>query len=198
MITVLYLFLVTGCHKSNTKNNGQDTYDIYCSLCQGSQGEGYLAPQANALGNPEFLSAATDDFIEFATIYGRPGTKMSAWGTQAGGPIDERDIIGVVAYIRSWETLPTADIHDDIILGTKENGALLYQQYCQSCHGIQGEGASALSLNNPTFLETASDGFLLHAMTEGRSNTSMMSYSEILLEEDMHDIVSFIRSWEEG
>ena len=65
MITILYLFLVTGCHKGNTKNNGQETYDIYCSLCHGVQGEGYLAPQANALGNPEFLSAATDDFIEY-------------------------------------------------------------------------------------------------------------------------------------
>ena len=151
MITALYLFLVTGCHKSNTKNNGQDTYDIYCALCHGLQGEGYLAPQANALGNPEFLSTATDDFIEYATIYGRPGTKMSALGTQAEGPIDESDITDVVAYIRSWETLPTADIHDDTISGTEENGSSLYQQYCQSCHGSQGEGSSALSLNNPTF-----------------------------------------------
>ena len=198
MITVLYLFLVTGCHKGNTKNNGQETYDIYCALCHGIQGEGYLAPQANALGNPEFLSAATDDFIEYATVYGRPGTKMSPWGTQAEGPIDESDILDIVAYIRSWETLPTADIHDDIILGDEENGSSLYQDHCQSCHGSQGEGASALSLNNPTFLETVSDGFLLHAMTEGRSNTTMMSYSEILSEEEMHDIVVFIRSWEEG
>ena len=54
-----------------------------------------------------------------------------------------------------------------------------------------------MSLNNPTFLETASDGFLLHAMTEGRSNTTMMSYSEVLSEEEMQDIVVFIRSWEE-
>lgn len=198
MITMLYLLLVTGCHKSNTKNNGQETYDIYCSLCHGSKGEGYLAPQANALGNPEFLSAATDDFIEYATVYGRPGTKMSAWGAQAEGPINGEDVLDVVTYIRSWETLPPADIHDDVVSGIEENGSLLYQQYCQNCHGISGEGGTALSLNNPTFLETASDGFLLHALTEGRSNTTMMSYSDILSEDEMYDIVTFIRSWEEG
>jgi cytochrome c oxidase cbb3-type subunit III len=195
---MLYLYLVIGCHNNNQQNNGQGTYDIYCALCHGSDGEGYIAPQANALGNPEFLAAATDEFIEFATIYGRPGTKMSPWGTPAGGPLEEEDISKIITYIRSWQTLPTADIHDVMISGHQENGSILYEQYCTSCHGIDGEGGSALSLNSPTFLETASDGFILHALTEGRSNTTMASYTEILSENEMHDIVSFIRSWEDN
>ena len=56
---------------------------------------------------------------------------MSAWGTQAGGPVDESDIIDVIAYIRSWETLPPADIHDDTISGNAENGSGLYLEHCQ-------------------------------------------------------------------
>ena len=74
---MLYFFFVIGCHHTDQKNNGQEKYDVYCALCHGDAGEGYIAPQANALGNPEFLAAATDDYIEIATIYGRPETKMS-------------------------------------------------------------------------------------------------------------------------
>ena len=59
---MMYFLLVIGCHHSDQKNNGQVKYDLYCALCHGEQGEGYLAPQANALANPEFLAAATDEF----------------------------------------------------------------------------------------------------------------------------------------
>ena len=127
----------------------------YCSLCHGLQGEGYLTLK-QMLETPDLL-AATDDFIEYATIYARPGTKMSAWGTQAGGPVDERDIIDVIAHIRSWETLPPADIHDDTISGNADNGSGLYLEHCQSHYGSQGEGASALSLQQSE-VGTASDG----------------------------------------
>ena len=192
----MLFFLVISCHHNDQQNQGQEAYDLYCALCHGENGEGYIAPQANALGNPEFLSAATDDFIEYATIYGRPNTKMSAWGVSAGGPIASETISEITTYIRSWQTIPSVDIHDMEIYGDPENGNVLYEQYCASCHGENGEGNSAMSLNSPTFLESVSDGFLLHALTEGRSNTTMMSYSELLTETEMYDIIATIRSWE--
>ena len=189
------LFIMAGCQQE--EQIAKETYDIYCGLCHGYDGEGYLAPQANALANPEFLAASTDDFLRHAIIYGRPTTKMSPWGEEVGGPLNSTDVERIISHMRSWETLPQADIHDQVISGDQENGALLYDVHCIQCHGEDGEGESALSLNNPTFLESASDGFLLHALTEGRSGTTMISYSQVLTEQEMFDLVVYIRSFEQ-
>ena len=175
----------------------KERYDTYCGLCHGYDGEGYLAPQANALANPQFLAASTDDFLRHAIIYGRPTTKMSPWGEEVGGPLNNRDVERIIAHMRTWDTLPPADIHDDVITGDANNGAVVYASYCSSCHGESGEGASAMSLNNPTCLESVSDGFLLHALEEGREGTTMMSYRDTLSQEELYDLVSFIRSFEE-
>ena len=174
----------------------KERYDVYCGLCHGYDGEGYLAPQANALANPQFLAASTDEFLRYAIIYGRPETKMSPWGEEVGGPLNTKDVERIITHMRTWETLPPADIHDLVISGDAENGLSLYETYCSSCHGEDGEGASALSLNNPTFLESVSDGFLLHVLEEGREGTTMLSYRDILSTEQMYDIVSYIRSLE--
>ena len=121
---------------------------------------------------------------------------MSPWGEEVGGPLNSKDVERIITHMRTWETLPRADIHDQIITGDQENGAALYDIHCIQCHGEDGEGDSALSLNNPTFLESVSDGFLLHALTEGRSGTTMISYSQILTQQEMEDLVVYIRSLE--
>ena len=175
----------------------KERYDTFCGLCHGYDGEGYLAPQANALANQQFLAASTDDFLRHAIIYGRPTTKMSPWGEEVGGPLNDRDVELIIQHMRTWQTLPAAQIHDMVIEGIPEDGKPLYDQLCASCHGATGEGESALSLNNPTFLESVSDGFLLHALQEGRQGTTMASYRDILTEEEMYDIVAYIRSFEE-
>lgn len=193
---MITLFILASCQQE--EQIAKETYDTYCGLCHGYDGEGYLAPQANALANPEFLAASTDDFLRYAIIYGRPTTKMSPWGEEAGGPLEPVDVERIIAHMRTWDSLPSADIHDQIITGDQENGATLYAAQCAQCHGDQGQGESALSLNNPTFLESVSDGFLLHALTEGRSGTTMISYDQILTEQEMFDLVVFIRSFEES
>ena len=192
---MIALFIMAGCQQE--EQIAKETYDTYCGLCHGYDGEGYLAPQANALANPEFLAASTDEFLRHAIIYGRPTTKMSPWGEEVGGPLNSKDVERIITHMRTWETLPRADIHDVEISGDPENGAILYAQQCSVCHGESGEGASALSLNNPTFLESVSDGFLLHALEEGREGTTMLSYRDTLTQEELYDLVSFIRSFEE-
>ena len=175
----------------------KERYDTYCGLCHGYEGEGYLAPQANALANPQFLAASTDEFLRYAIIYGRPTTKMSPWGEEVGGPLNAQDVERIITHMRTWETLPRADIHDIVISGDPENGAIIYAAQCSICHGAEGEGGSAMSLNNPTFHESVSDGFLLHALEEGREGTTMGSYRDTLSQEERYDLVSFIRSFEE-
>ena len=194
----MLLLLFISCENIKEEQSGAEIYAQYCGICHGANGEGYTAPAANALANPEFLAAATDEFLTVATRDGRPTTKMSPWGVEYGGPLTAEQISLVVAYIRSWETIPRDDIHEMEIVGDISNGEILYAQFCSSCHGSFGEGTDlALSLNNPVFLESASDGFIWHALQYGRSNTIMASYAETLTEQEIYDIVALIRSWEE-
>ena len=121
---------------------------------------------------------------------------MSPWGDVAGGPLLPEESEKILDYIRAWQTLPSDDIHDIVVDGSAENGAVLYALHCANCHGEQGEGATAMSLNHPIFLESVSDGFLLHAIQKGRSGTTMLSYDDLLTEQEMYDLIMFIRSLE--
>ena len=58
-------------------------------------------------------------------------------------------------------------------------GLELYEQNCSYCHGDVGQGDAGLSLNNRTFLSTASDDFLRYAIARGRRGTSMGAYDTI-------------------
>lgn len=175
---------------------GANLYGQWCAFCHGANGEGYLADNANALANPRFLEAATDEFLRLGTIHGRPGTPMSAWGQVKGGPLDDAQVEAIVAFVRSWATLPQADIHDDVVEGgVATRGAPLYNALCASCHGTDGDGITAVSLNNPWFHETASDGFLRHAIVHGRPGTPMPAYGDELNARQIADLVAHIRSW---
>ena len=81
-------------------------------------------------------------------------------------------------------------------------GGRLYLGQCASCHGPDGEGASGPQLNNPTFLRTASDGFLAATIVLGRTHTpmqSMVTGTQGLGQvepEQVRDVVAFLRRWE--
>ena len=185
--------ILLGC---TSHREGFRPYDTYCGLCHGPDGEGYLAPQANALSNPEFLASASDDFLNFATVYGRTGTKMSAWGDAAGGPLTQESIDAVVAAMRSWQTLETVPLSSERIEGDPMAGAVAYAEWCSECHGSDGQGYTGLSLTNPTFLSSASDAYIRYAIEVGRSGTPMQGYDTTLADQDMNNIVAWIRDQE--
>ena len=174
---------------------GEPLYDQYCGFCHGYDGEGYLADSANALSNQAFLATATDDFIRTAIVEGRPGTPMSPWGLANAGPLDDQAVADVTAYVRQWQTEPTEDVHSVTVEGTPMRGRAAYGAFCKSCHGDEGQGASFMSLNNPWFLETASDGFIRHAIENGRPGTAMPAYGQQVSPQTIDDLVVLIRSW---
>ncbi len=176
---------------------GQVYYERYCALCHGDDGEGYKSPAANALSNQDFLVAATDDFLSEAVRRGRTGTKMSPFGAAMDGPIDDAELVDLVAYIRSWQEEESADIHQMQIEGDPSRAMPVYEAQCASCHGDAGEGTTiAVSLSNPVFLETVSDGFLYYALVEGRRDTVMSSYKDTLDDQTLRDLVALMRSWQ--
>ena len=177
------------------QRDGAALYQQFCSLCHGTEGEGYLADDANALSNEVFLAAATDDFLRASIRHGRPGTPMSAWGMDYAGPLSPQNIDDLVAFMRTWQEHTLPEIHDIVVQGDPTAGLPLYEEHCESCHGVEGQGDTSVSVANPWFLEFASDGYLLHAIDKGRPGTEMAAWEQALPESARHDLVALLRSW---
>ena len=176
--------------------DGATLYGTYCAICHADTGQGYAADNANAVANESFLAVATDEFLAAAIRRGRPGTAMSAWGFEHGGPLEDSAVDTLVAYIRAWQTEASADVHDEVVEGVADRGALQRELRCAECHGAQGEGGTFQSVANPEFLATASDGFLRYAIEHGRPGTPMVPYGGVLTAQAIGDIVVLLRSWQ--
>lgn len=85
---------------ANLAAEGENVWSFNCASCHGLNGEGGTAP---ALNSTEFLQSATDDQIQLLVSVGIPGTQMSAFSLDHGGPLTSEQIKSVVTFIRSWE-----------------------------------------------------------------------------------------------
>ena len=108
--------------------------------------------------------------------------------------------LSMIAFLRSYQQ---EDIQLDESWTASAQGAELssglelYEGYCSSCHGDTGQGGTALSLSNRTFLSSVSDDFLRYAIARGRRGTAMGSYDSSLSAKEIADLVLAIRSFGE-
>jgi len=81
-----------------------------------------------------------------------------------------------------------------------DRGQALYSQQCVSCHGVQGEGGVGPALNNRTVLKNTLDNVFFSVIRSGVPNTQMpawsVDYGGPLTDEDIRDVVAFLRAWE--
>jgi cytochrome c oxidase cbb3-type subunit 3 len=133
-------------------------------------------------------------------------------GREGLGQVPVDNVRDLVAFMRQWEhprTWRQTRRITEMSTRAIHAGQALYTTYCASCHGPQGGGPGdgpeyyAPALNNAEFLHAASDGFLLATIARGRVNTPMRAFGvgaegiAELRSEEISDIVSFIRSWQE-
>lgn len=176
--------------------DGEALYLEYCALCHGDNGEGYVADNANALANGAFLAVASDEFLAEGVRRGRPGTSMSAWGEAKGGPLSPLEVDALVAFMRGWQTDESVDVSSVTVDGVADRAEPHYELRCQACHGEKGAGGEFMSIANPEFLATASDGFLRYAIQHGRIGTPMPEYGTVVTAQTLDDLVVLIRSWQ--
>lgn len=175
--------------------SGASLYKRYCALCHGDEAQGYTADNAPQLRNPSFLQTANERFLWFAINAGRPGTPMSAFGEEFGGPLNETQIFSIMEYLRSLSPAAEGvDVDNVAVAGDSSLGEEVYRRECAGCHGDHGEGRNALSLRNPNFLATASDGFVRYAIENGRPSTPMKAFTH-LSESEINGITAYIRTW---
>lgn len=79
---------------------GVELYELNCASCHGADGEGGVGP---ALNSQEFLTAANDGQITAIITVGIPGSLMSPYTLEFGGPLTAEEIDGLTTYLRSWE-----------------------------------------------------------------------------------------------
>lgn len=182
----------TGMRTSDQK--GASMYGTYCSFCHGKHGQGYLADKAPAIGNQNFLKSADNAYISQAIIQGRPGTTMSAWGKAYGGALTNKEVQAIVSYIRRWQRGKSVDLSSIKISGDAEKGVGIYRKHCAVCHGKKGSKGKYVELDNSVFQQTASDGFIQYAVLHGRPGTPMPSFKSRLTDQEINDVIAYIRT----
>ena len=124
LLAALAVTLVARAHAETTvpAARGRELYDKMCAVCHGPNGEGYRADQAPRIAHPDFLSAVNDDYLRHAVAQGRPGTTMSAWGKDRGGPLSPADIDAIVALMRTWDHAPRVKLDEHLLSGNPSRG----------------------------------------------------------------------------
>ncbi|MGE0079744.1 MAG: c-type cytochrome [Thiohalomonadaceae bacterium] len=189
--------------------DGAKLYGRHCAACHGLHGEGGVGVP---LALPDFLSTADDDFLRKTLRNGRPGRVMPAFRNLSDAEID-----ALVAHLRSFARpgapAPRA-VSNAPVKGDAAKGRELFARHCAACHGAHGEGGHGTgvtfsrprdlpimppALNNPGFLAAASDAMIKATLMRGRDGTPMISFlDQGLSEQDIDDIVSFVRSFEQA
>ncbi|MGW8315636.1 MAG: c-type cytochrome [Bacteroidales bacterium] len=175
---------------------GKEAFGYVCSACHGKHGEGkdYRTYKTGvpSIGNPDFLRVASGDFIRFTLAKGRSLRQMASWDEDISG-IRPSELVAMANYLKESVVPPNPD-RTIPGRGDEEEGALLYEQYCKTCHGAEGKGEVAVALNQSGFLYRADDRFILQTLLRGRENTAMPSWA-LLEDQALSDLTAYIRSW---
>jgi cytochrome c oxidase cbb3-type subunit 3 len=162
-----------------------------CAVCHGAAGEGYKADQATALSQQDFLASVSDVFLGYAIAEGRPGTPMSAWYSERGGPLSEGDIRALLGFMRSWQKQPAVTLDERPATGSSERGKALFKRSCERCHGPKGPN---VRIRDRAWLSHASVGFLRYAIRKGRAPTPMPAFDKTLGERGIEDVLAYLTS----
>lgn len=77
--------------------------------------------------------------------------------------------------------------------GDPQAGAQIYAVQCASCHGPQGEGGIGKVLQASNFIQSQSTAELVTLIQEGRPGTLMAGFADRLSEQEIADIVAWVR-----
>jgi mono/diheme cytochrome c family protein len=89
-------FNCAGCHGGMNATGGNAPFSITEPATGEVRAVTWTAPALNTV-----LYRFDPDEVEFIINYGRPGTPMSAWGLDGGGPLNAQQVESLVAYIQS-------------------------------------------------------------------------------------------------
>ncbi len=185
---------------NKTIQQGKQLFNQNCAVCHQADaiGKPGFAP---SLTNKEFLSIASDKFLEGTIRDGRAGTGMPPFGH-----LGRSKVKAIVAYLRSYSKQPNRAAKVDAqkeAHGDPRLGKTWFNDICSTCHGEKGDGYAAggtgTAIGKPGFLSKASDGFIRETIKYGRSNTRMRGFKgptglANLSDQEIDDIIVYMRT----
>jgi mono/diheme cytochrome c family protein len=78
-------------------------------------------------------------------------------------------------------------------------GEKIYNKQCLICHGENGKGEgknAGTAINNQQYLNTVNDNDIFNSVKFGREGTGMPSYGPRLSDEELNNVVAYIRNWQ--
>ena len=209
-VILLALFAVTPIAVSAnplTAYEGRGLYVSYCQLCHGTSGKGD-GPLAKAMKISQVdltttVRARSDTFLKRIisgkgrqTITGRDRHNLLSDAMPEWKDIfSESQLKSLIAYLRFLGNTK----HD--LMGDPEVGLRRYQQYCQVCHGIEGEGDGIMTkligiipidLTNSNETNRLNNVDLVKNILDGKGKF-MPAWRGILSQSDVEALVSYIR-----
>jgi mono/diheme cytochrome c family protein len=190
--------------KGTSLEIGQDLFATNCAPCHGDFGEGGANPTRPGdviapISTSEYLKTRDDFTLRAIISQGQPNFGMSPFGSSYGGPLDDTQIDAITTYLRSWEDNPPVELPPQIIpTVVAVSGEEIYQDLCSQCHGKNGEGGLGPSLRNPQFQASNTDQEIYTSIDLGHESTAMIGWGSILTEEQIQQLVDFIRQFPPG
>ena len=178
-------------------------YKQNCAGCHGTEGKGGAAI---ALADPVYLAIAGDSVLHDAATSGVVGTSMPAFAKSAGGLLTAKQVDIIVGGIRQDWSQPNVlegtnpPPYTPASPGVATRGAGVYDQYCSSCHGVGGRGATkASSIVDGSFLALLTDQELRTLVIVGRPELGAPDWRNDVLgkpmsAQEVSDVVAWLSS----
>lgn len=199
--------------------DGVDLYVKNCITCHGATGEGLAAyPVLNNDGVRNMDAETLYNTIE----RGRYNTAMTAYSVNEGGILMQSQITSLVTLIQSdtWDRvseravalglmppqMTSIEIPEETLVTVRAlssgdqlaNGLTIYAENCTACHGANGEGTTIAPVLNSAELRTRlTDTDVSRIIQQGVPATVMSSWERALTAQQITDVVSLIRRWDE-
>jgi mono/diheme cytochrome c family protein len=192
-----------------------ELYKQLCSRCHGEKGDGkgpnwiYLDPAPRDLTSAPFMNSKPRERFINSLHEGVAGTSMPAWGKV----LNDDQINSLMTYVeQTFVKTPRNPIKARKIpdsnpqKSTPESiahGQEIFLQRCTGCHGrkADGNGPNAMDMSprprnllNSAFVNKASDHRLFESIEYGVEGTAMPSWIDTYSQNDVGDIINFIRS----
>lgn len=186
---------------------GRRLYVSTCQLCHGVAGEGD-GPLAKAMNirpaNLRTTVRSRSDTILTKIITGEG--RQTITGRDRHNLLSEAmpkwkevftssQVKSLIAYLRFL----SRSKHE--LIGNPEQGKQVYKQYCQVCHGVEGEGDGIMTnligimpmdFTNPIETESLSNEDIVKSIQDGKKRY-MPAWRGILSQNDIEAVVSYIR-----
>lgn len=173
-------------------------YQKYCSLCHGADREGHANDHAPSLKSKSLMESGIAHQVLRPMQYGRKNTAMGGYLDEVGGPMTLDETWDLTYWLYEQAGYDRLKFSTNPVKGNIERGSQVFAENCTTCHGVKGEGVTGPALTNQSALAHNTDEFLRHAIREGRQDTPMQAYKNILSDDDINNITAFLRSKASG